>query len=231
VNKILPWIKSNTAIVVLSALILIIIPAGFVGSSMWNSRIRKGREKAVTEKNSALDALKVTYTLPPSVPGGQAIPFPWGAPNKAATDYFRENRTRIEEQIKRITVEAEAINKLGHTALIDGVFPTPADKTKTLDFTELLVGKGDKPSAYQQLLDKIKAGGPADPIRVRDVLVEADQQAIAKKKATSNSDKFTPEEQKAHDETLSKIRIGQYKFHANDISVYATKDCLPAGIP
>ena len=230
-KNILPWIKSNTAIVILSALILLILPAAFVGSSMWNSRIKKGREKAVSEKNSALDALKVTYSLPPAVPGGKSIEFPWPAPNKLATDFFREHRTKIEDAIKRITHEAEAINKQGHAALLDGVFPSPTTPVRTLEFAELLVGKGDKVSVYQQLLDSIKAGPPADPVKVAEVLREANTQAIEKQQAANNTVKLSDEEQKAHNELLTKIRIGQYKAHSQTIAVYATRDCLPVTVP
>jgi hypothetical protein len=231
VKNIMPWIKSNTAIVVLSALILLILPAAFVGSSMWNSKIKKGREKAVTEKNSALDALKVTYTLPPAVPGGKSTEFPWPAPNKIATDFFREHRTSLDGQVKQITTVAEGINKTAHEPLLDGVFPTPANQTKTLEFTELLVGKDNKPSAYQALLDRIKAGSPADPRKVREVLEETHTQAIEQKRAAANTDKLSEEEQKELDDRLKKLRIGQYQAHARTISVYATRDCLPGSVP
>lgn len=230
-KNILPWIKSNTAIVVLSALILLILPAAFVGSSMWNSKIRKNREKTVTAAMSQLDAAKVTYTTPPAVPGGKPIEFPWPAPNKVATDHFRQLRTMIDGAVKQIHVEAEAINKQGHEPLLDGVFPKPASAARTLEFTELLVTKSDKQSAYQKLLDSIKAGPAADPVKVKDVLREADTQAMDKLKAERNTDKMTEEEYKAHLDRLVKLRIGQYKEHAKSISVYATTDCLPAGVP
>lgn len=229
-KNILPWIKSNVAIVVLSAVILLIIPAAFVGSSMWNARIKKNREKAVSTAMSQLDSSTVTYTAPPAVPGGNPITFKWAAPNKAATEFFRENRTKIEEQIKRITVEAEAINKGGHAPLLEGVFPTPTGPTKTVEFTELLVGKGDTPSAYQKLLNDIKAGGPADPARVAEILNEAERSAREALQASKSTDKFTPEELKEHAERLVKLRLGQYKAHAATISVYATTECLPKDV-
>ena len=45
-NNIMPWVKANLAIVIISAVILVILPASFVGSNMGNSKIRKGRENA-----------------------------------------------------------------------------------------------------------------------------------------------------------------------------------------
>lgn len=230
-KNIMAWVKSNLTIVILSAVILLILPAAFVGSSMWNSKIRKSREKAVTQVNSQLDAAKVTYSIPPAVPGGKSIEFPWPAPNEAATAYFRTHRQKIEDQVKRITVEAEAINKAGHAPLLDGVFPTPANSTRTLEFIELLVGTAGKPSVYQKLLDEVKAGPAADPVRVAEVLREADRQAIDRLKAERNTDKMTEEEAKAHLEHMVKLRIGQYKSHAQSISVYATTDCLPPDVP
>lgn len=235
-KNLMPWIKANLPIVVLSVLILLILPAAFVGSSMWNSKIKKGREKVVKENETALGAAKVSYTLPPTVPGATTVPFAWPAPNPIATAYFRENRAKIEEQIKKVTVEAEAINKAGHVPLVDGVFPAPADKTKTLDFAEALVGKTDsagkelKPSAYQVLLDRIKAGPAADPVKVAEILNSAKESEVAKLQAGQNRTQFTPEEQAKLDDSLAKIRIGQYMSHAKDISVYATKDAFPGNI-
>lgn len=229
-KNLMPWIKANVAIVVLSAVILLILPAAFVGSSMWNSKIRKGRERVVNEKMTALSAAGVSYTLPPAGPGAAPTPFPWPSPNPVATAFFRENRKTIDDQVKKVTVVAEAINKAGHAALIDGVFPTPTSTTKTLDFAEALVGKGSKPSAYKLLLDKIKAGGSADQSKVAEVLQEAAKQAMERHKAEHTNDKLTDEEQKTVNDDLSKIRIGQYMAHARDISVFATTDALPPNI-
>lgn len=226
-KNLLPWIKSNMGIVVLSAVILLILPAAFVGSSMWNKSIRRGREKAVTTAMSQLDNAKVTYQLPPAVPGHKAIEFPLPAPNPAATEFFRKHRTAIEEQVKLIAVEAETINKQGHEPLMDGVFPAPASSSKTLEFAVLLVGESGKPSAYQKLFNDINAGSTAPPADVAQVLNEANTQEIEKKKASANTDKLTEEETKAHLEHLVKLRVGQYKEHAKTIAVYATTDCLP----
>jgi len=230
VNNIMPWVKANLAIVIISAVILVVLPASFVGSNMWNSKIRKGRENAVKTKWDALSNASVSLTLPPAAPGQTPTPHHYDAPNPAVIEYFKVHRKSIEEQVKQVTVEAELINKEGHTALVEGVFPTPANTTKTIDFAEALVGKGEKPSAYQVLLDRIKAGGPADPIKVREVLTESLQQAIDRNKAQNSTDKLSDEDQKKLGEKLSEIRIGQYMAHAKDISVYATRDALRGNI-
>lgn len=230
-KNVMPWIKSNLAIVILSAVIIIILPAAFVGSSMWNKKIKQGREKAVQEKWQALEVAKVTYSLPPSVPGGKATDFPWPAPNPGATAFFRTERSKIEEQIKKITTVADEINKLNHKPLLEGVFPTPTEKIKALEFAEALVGKKDgKPSAYQLLLDGIKAGPAADPVRVLEAIKDEQSKALAKSQAEKNTEKLTEEENKKLIDELAKIRIGQYQAHAQSISVYATRDALPAGL-
>jgi hypothetical protein len=230
VKNLMPWIKANIPIVVLSVVILLILPAAFVGSSMWNSKIKNARQKVVTDRYTTITSAGVSYQLPPSAPGAVSAPFHWDAPNPVATAYFRENRAKIDEQVKKVTVKAEEINKSGHTPLIDGVFPTPTAREQTLNFAEALVGKGGKPSAYQLLLDKIKAGPAADPVKVAEVVSEALGQERAKIQAKENRDKFTPEEDAKIADTLTKIRVGQYMSHARDISVYATKDCFPASI-
>ena len=43
-KPVMDWIKANLAIVILSAVILLVIPTAFVGSTYWNNRIQKKRE-------------------------------------------------------------------------------------------------------------------------------------------------------------------------------------------
>lgn len=230
-KNITAWMKANVAIVVLCAVIILSLPAAFVGSNMWNGKIRKGREAAAAKAMQDLDAQKITYMLPSVLPGEQAKPLVRPVANPKVTEYFKAHRQALEQQINEVSGVAKEMNSKGHAPLLDGVLPTPAGTIKALDFADLIVGKGDKPSVYQDLLKSINAGGPADPVGVADVLHEIEEQFKEKVRSDTSRDKLTTEEEAELQKKLVEARIGQYQQRAGEISVYATRDCLPAGIP
>jgi len=225
------WMKANLAIVVLSAVIILSLPAALVGSQMWNAKIKKSRQTAATKAMSDLDALKITYIMPSVVPGDPGKPLPLPVPNPVATEHFRKHRQELEKQIGQVVTVATEINSQGHKPLLDGLFPTPQSSLKALELADLLVGKGGKPSIYQDLLKSINAGGPADPVRVADALREIQFQFNEKVRSDSNREKLLPTEEAELTKKLVEARIGQYQLRARDISVYAGPECLPPEIP
>lgn len=222
------WVKANVPIVACSGVILLIIPAAWLGSSMWNGRIRTGREQAAAKSSSALDALKVSYVLPAVSPGGPTVTLPMDAPNPAATTFFLESRKKISDEVGQVVSVADEINRGDHKPLIDGLFPNPADKLLTLTFFETLVGKGEKPSAYQDLLKSINAGGPADPNAIAEILNEERTQQMDRKKAESGTDKLTTDEETDLSKRLAVLRLSEYQRHARSVSVYALPDFFPS---
>jgi hypothetical protein len=229
-KKVMAWVKSNLTIVILSVAMLIIIPGAFAGSWMWGSSLQKKRQDEVDKLSRDLGNSKVTYYLPSATPGGQPIAYPVAAPSSAITKHFKEEKEKYQAQMSELVGGAEKVNAQGHTVLLEGLFPTPQDKVKGLQFVDLLVGKADKPSAYEDLLKGVHAGGPADPAPIAEALEEQRTQALERVKAESNRTQLTPEEQDALNKTLAEVRLGQYRRHAQDVSVYATKTNLPADI-
>jgi hypothetical protein len=264
VKSIMPWIKANVPIVVLSALILLVLPASFVGSSFWNKHIQRKRSDEANKAWQDLDGLKISYALPTVFPGGTPITKPLDAPNPNVSGFFREHRKALEDQVSKVAGVAKELNQGDHGLLVQGLFvapppppdaggappatgapvptgtpvpaavpgaPTPApnavDPLKALELVDLMVGKGDKPSVYQQALNSIHAGGPADAVKVAEVLEEIRQQYMDKVKAQSNRTTLTPDEQTELTKKLVDARIGEYRQHAADLSVYATRDNLP----
>jgi hypothetical protein len=248
--------KANLSIVILSVVILLILPAAFVGTRMWNKHIQKNREAAATKAYNDLKALAVSYAFPPQTPSGTAVTLPLEAPNSVATAFFQEHRNKLESEIAKVGDTAKEINQAGHKMLVDGLWvpppeppknpdgtpaapadpnapkaPTQVDQFKALELAELVVGRADKPSVYEGLLKGINAGGPADPVKVFEALNEEQSRFIDKLKAQKNTDKPSAEEQAELTKQLVALRVGQYQRHASEISVYATKDCLPADLP
>lgn len=267
-NRVMPWIKANVPTVVLSALIVLILPAAFVGSSWWNGKIRRNRQMAVDKATGDLKALQISYALPSPTPGGTPTLWPSEAPNATANQFFKENRQKLEQQVAEVANVARDLNRDGHTLLVEGLFiaptapgegaagatgasgatgataaatpvppgtpppaPTSVDSLKAIELIDVVVGRSGKKSVYDQLLENIHAGAPADPLKVDAALRDIQDQFVESVKAQSNRDKLTDDEQKQLTDKLVQTRIGQYQAHAKVVSVYATRDNLPSSIP
>lgn len=230
-KSVMTWIKANLTIVILLAVTVLVLPAAFVGSYMWNKKIRVAREAAASKAMTDLGALKLSYVLPSAFPGGTAVTLPMDVPNAGVSAFFKEHRDELEKQIAQVGDVAKRINSEGHEPLVAGLFPEATDKLKIFQMIDLLIGKDEKPSVYQMLLNRINAGGPADPVRIADLLEEEQARFTDAVKAKSNRDKLTAEEQQELDKKLVALRIGQYQNRAREISVYATADCLPRQVP
>lgn len=230
-KKVLAWMKSNLAVVILSALIVLMLPAALVVSQMWNSSLRTKRQAEVDGVMRDLDASKTTYKLPPLTPGASATSFDLPAPNAAATEFFKAQKAKIDGQTAALLAAAEEINKQGHRVLLEGVLPKPEGSLKTIEFAEALVGKGEKPSAYKTLLDSIRAGGPADPAPIVESMNETLAQAMERARSETNRTELSSEEQSALSARFVEKRLTSYRDHARNIGVYASVDVLPADLP
>jgi hypothetical protein len=225
------WVKANGAIVALCAVIVVVLPVSYIGSSMWNKRIRGSRENEVNKAMLDLNALRISYVLPAALPGGTATTQVLDAPNQRMTEFFREHRKKLEEQVVQVVEAAQRVNQADHRPLIDGLFPQPANRHKTLDLAEALVGKEGRPSAYETLLKSINAGGPADPVQLQSALDEYRMQRIENVQQLTNRENLTEQEQAELRRELGTLRLGYYQRRAQEISVYAGPESLPADIP
>jgi hypothetical protein len=232
VKHVIGWMKSNVAIVALSSVIIVSLPVAFVGSSMWNSRIRTARENEARKALTDLESARVSYVLPSALPGGQSVTLVLDAPNQRATEFFREHRKKLLEQVQQIVKVANDLNSQGHTPLVEGMFPRPASRLKALEMAEALVGKPGRPSAYKQLLDSINAGRPAPATDLERALRDHRDQVIETVRATAvGRDGLTPQEEEKLTKELAALRLGFYQQRAQQISVYATEAALPPEVP
>src|SRR5262245_32629839 len=70
-NKVLPWIKSNLAIVILAVVMVVALVLGPIFSSRWNASVKK-EAQARADQNGRLEKLgKTPVTL--TIPGQGAI--------------------------------------------------------------------------------------------------------------------------------------------------------------
>jgi hypothetical protein len=228
-KPVLDWIKANVAIVVLTAVIILVLPLGFVGSNLWNAKIRKSREAAATRAANDLRALQVSYVLPSALPNGSEVRVPLEAPNEEYTKFFRTQRQALEKQVGEVVGIAQSINR--KAPLMEGVFPKPVSNTTTWEFAERFVSRPDRPSVYQQLFKKINAGGPADPEMLARQLVEMRQQAMERAMSSAGRNQLSPEEEADLLKQMVATRLSHYRSHARTLSVYAGPECLPPSVP
>jgi hypothetical protein len=227
-KPVMAWVRSNLTIVILSALILLVLPLAFVGSSYWNAKIKRAREAEANKALNDLKSLATTYTLPSPMPGVTLVTVEHPVPNDTLTRFFREKKQELDKQVAEVVTYAEAANR--KKPLVEGVFPQPVSDAKVWELAYLLVGR-DGPSAYAQLLKSINAGGPADARALVQSLTELQQQEEAKVLSDAGRDKLNEDELKVLDQKLAGLRLGAYKRRAGEISVYATEDCLPPEVP
>lgn len=226
-SKVMSWVKANVPIVACCATILVVLPAAWFGSSMWNGKIRTSRELAAQKVDTDLKTVNVSYSISSAFQGGPVVTVPVKAPNPALTTLFKEARGKLDQQVTEVVKVAEQINQAEHKPLIDGLFPNPTDKLLTLTFIETLVGKGDKPSVYASLLKSINAGGPADPAALAEMLANERTQAIERNKAEHNTDKLSPDDEAALAKTLAQLRLSEYRRYGRSVSVYALPSFFP----
>lgn len=237
-KNILAWVKDNLLIVIFSAVILLVLPGAFIGSSMWrSSTLDKQKKIGETEFNSVKN-LAVTYTLPNFKPGTEPITVS-SEPNQKLTEWFQAQKTRLVAAsstiVDRVAAfnkgtgpDAAAVQRSEFTPLVSGFFPDPkADETTDMlnAMEDALLGKKGKQNPYEQILTSARAGKPADAVKVADVLRDLVQRETEKITAAKRA--LTEEEQKTVNKLLAERRLNEYRAHASTISVYATIDSLP----
>lgn len=233
-KRILDWVKANLAIVGLVVLILIILPASWVASSMWNKRIRTAQETTAGKDWQDLNsASTLNYTIPAALPGEQA----WeqsGPPNREMIQWVREQRERQASQIGKVVDLALEKNRDGHEVLVEDLFPQPRQgqaELKTLAMAERFVGGRSQAPVYQTLLESIDAGPPVDPAKLTATLADLEARELEKARVATGSDKLGPEEQEELSKRLVGQRLAEYQRRASEISAYATPDVIVASYP
>ncbi|GJQ29126.1 MAG: hypothetical protein HBSAPP03_10100 [Phycisphaerae bacterium] len=96
------------------------------------------------------------------------------------------------------------------------------EKPKLYEMEDKLLGKSGNPNPYQRLLDGIRAGGRADPVRLAQVI--RDMQTRETEKITAGKRKLTPAEEETLRKALVDRRLGEYQARAREVSVYASMD-------
>ncbi|HHN78327.1 MAG TPA: hypothetical protein ENK11_06615 [Phycisphaerales bacterium] len=231
----LGWLKSNILIVVFCVLIIVLPPAGFVGSSMWNASIKKKVEEKLSTKKRAVDGVaRVRYTLPPISPDEQ--PFELSRPpNAVVTAFFADKRAERQSMIESVVKRAVLFNKKeDREVLLPGLFPGMDDdreeRRRVKEMARLIAGDDETPSVYDGLFASINAGEPLKPEDVARRVVDAYRAALDRQ-GGGDIGSLPPEEQETIRKQMKAQRLSVYARRAGELSVYGSKEALYGADP
>ncbi len=246
-KSILAWVKSHIGIVISCIVLLVSIPAAFVGSNMWMSKTLKDVEAKGKAELTKVDSLKIDYTLPAIDPSVPAISVKQ-EPNARMTEVFAAARAKVIEQSKAVVTgfeefnrgvgnEAKAVGRSEHKPLVEGLFPQvamsdaqranqaqreDAERAKFNEMEDALLGKRGRPNPYMQTLAIARAGAPLGEQEMGDML--RDTATRYREQVTSNSRQLTDEEAETMKNMLIDRRMGALRSKAGQLGVYASMD-------
>ncbi len=245
----LEWLKANLWIVVFSALVIILLPASFFVSRMWNKKILAEQQKVAGKEYDDVMKSSVDYNLPQFDAKVNAVSVK-AVPNSKFTEHFKKAREAAAGQVgtvskaatdfnKGVGPDAAAVGRSEFRPLVEGLFPkavTPEEakdpnvardkeQAKLNEFEDKILGKRGNPNPYLELLKKVNAGGPEN----NDTLFQQlrDQRKREEEKITQNKRKLDEKEAKDLNDRIVGSRLGTYKARAKSLSVYMTPEALP----
>ena len=228
------WLKSNWLIVVFAVLILVIPAAAFVVSGTWNTRITTERAEQAAADLRRVQGASVTYRLPPAAPGEQPISRS-GPPNRVLTEWFRERRAEIEAGTAAVVERAAEFNRRGHGVLVDGLFPAPASRSEEqrlgYEFVARLLGRPDRPGAYDALMGELGAVGPVDGEQLAALLTASREREIQRLEAERGPGGLSAEEESRLQQVLIDQRKGVHSDRARSAGVYADRSAFLSPTP
>lgn len=233
---VLNWIKKNLIIVVSVLLILVFIPVGFVFSSGWNETIKKDAAQAFTSTRSELQrAGSVQYALPRVLEGETTIS-ETRAPNRAVTRFFEEQRATRVAQVADVVDRGTAFNQRRHDELVPGLLPRAVGNTVLrrlgMEMAERIAGTADnagnviRSSVYTELLRRLNAGTPPDPVDLGAALAEFANNEQQRYASGSNDGRLSETQAQELARRMVDRRLQEYSGRAKSLTFYASIDAI-----
>ncbi|MFO0835930.1 MAG: hypothetical protein U0638_13235 [Phycisphaerales bacterium] len=226
-KPLLEWIKSHLLVVVSTLVVLVVLPVGYIFSSKWNESIKT---KRAAEVKADLDKLnqKVSYAIPALDPSEPAVTQS-DVPNAVRTEFFKKHRESVLQQAEGVVTRAVEFNQRAHKPLVDGLFPdAKGEALQTLPFelADRLIGKEGRPSVYQELLDRVRAGGPRAADKLAPILLDVETREREAILGQNSSRQLTTDETKRILEKTTARRLGEYQARAREVTLYAGMDAF-----
>lgn len=217
-NKLVPWLKSNWIIVVLSVLILVSLPTALYFSSKMNRQLVDGFQTRIKADESAISASRLQYNIASPIPGTPDVAHS-AAANQVLIDWFAQQRERIRGEAQQVWAAALELNRAGHDLLMEGLFPAPPARADDR------VGRADFTSRYlalpERLMRDLNAGPPPDSAELVEMLSEQAKRRTEQLTAQIGDGEIPKEQVDRVIDELAALRRNEYRRRAQEISVYA----------
>jgi len=221
-TAVLNWIKANWLIVGLSALMLICLPAFFVGGEFLNKGVREAIDTRANKKvNEIKRAMTTQIEITPLMPGAKPISEQVTL-NENILDQYEVIKTQIRDDAGEIIQTAIDINSDGKRVLLEGLYPQPSP-----EMAEYLPYKVHEEyvKAHEQLVENVmQAGMPVPPDDLALQLKEYEETYLRTQMNVETTSDLKVSEREQLLEAMTKRRLSVYSQTASDVSVYADKE-------
>jgi len=222
------WIKRNLLVVVFLVLVVVSLPSAWFFSGRLNAGLRERQQSDAEADLNALKRGNYTYQIAAREPGEEPLTFQ-APPNPKITAWFAEQSKLLEDDADEVVTRAVSFNRRGHSVLVDGLFPEPANPTQgqylAVNMVKLLVGD-NAPSEYERMLAKAGAGKPLDPDDLGMTLSDRRELEEQRLLAETGEAQLTAEQKDQVQQTLVNERIHEYERRAREISFYAEPSAI-----
>jgi hypothetical protein len=219
-NKVVPWLKSNWIIVVLSVLILASLPTALYFSSKMNRNLRESFQAQVKADEQAIAANTLQYTIASPIPGIADVEHR-GPANQVLIDWFAQQRERIRGEAQQVWAAAAELNRAGHDLLMNGLFPAPPpgadDRVARADFISRYLALPD------EFMRTLKAGPPPDSAALVAMLSEQAERRREQVISQIGQGELPKEHLERIIAELAALRRAEYRRRAEEINVYADR--------
>lgn len=235
-NGVLGWLKKNIIVVVSVVLILALLPAGWIFSSKWNKGIQQTASDEYSKQQGALKrAGSVSYALP-SVFQGEGDVSETRPPNRAVTEFYRDQKERRTTQVANVIERGTAFNKRDHSELVEGLLPKAESERMRrqlgLTMAESISGTIDPdgtvvtPTVYRALLRRVNAGMPPAADDLAGSLQEFNDREEERFTAGSTDGKLSEAQVDQLRRELVNRRLGEYAGRAKSLAFYASPEAF-----
>jgi hypothetical protein len=214
-TSVLNWIKANVIIVIL----VVVMIAALIGLPLLSMRMNDAIKRDVASRISRNSKIEAAGKLSIDVGGGTREI----TPNPGYLDEWKAYSKLKKEDAERIHALAIEHNRKERGVIMPELFPDPPrDRTEVLpeQFHGLLV------QAYEDLLQRIRAGSPPTHERLLEELSHAEAQFRTNDLKLGDADALTDEQMDLLRHRLTRTRLDIYGQTAQQIGVYASLEGL-----
>lgn len=224
-SKVLDWVKANVTIVACGLVIVLVLVLAPWFSSALEAGVRDTAEDRARTVSEIAGFEKTPVSL--DVPG-QAPIAGSGVVNAALLAQYRDATARLQADADAVRAVAVEHNRKGRGVVSAEAFPRPPrSQRETIQFEvhDRIV------AAYQDLLERVRAGAPPAEDAVVAEIQRRESQFITNTLRKESRKDLDAREEADLDSELAKARLVRYGERARELSFYASLEDLDVPPP